>query len=187
MSTTALFVEYLVVGGQSVVWIGLALCCFFGTGWISGCADIADKWGVMIALLGSGILYTSGIVIERLSGAIAPLAFSIRLLDKVLWLRRFRSLARDRRTELIRQQGRVTESLEYGLSRIRVVRAGMANLVLTYAAAIIAISRSTIPATSIAHSIGLLSIVFVLMLAGLCAGLVILLISHAAALDDASA
>lgn len=123
MNTTALFVEILVIGAGAVMWITLLLLSFFGYSWAS-----LDKLFSIPALLPAvAIVYVLGIITDRVS----DILFDKFLLESVRakYYRDTKQYFDDRRTILVTSE-HLTRLLEYGRSRLRIVRGWTVNFLL---------------------------------------------------------
>ncbi|MBM3888361.1 MAG: hypothetical protein FJ388_04465 [Verrucomicrobia bacterium] len=134
MSTTTLFVEYLVIGSQAMVWLGLLLASFINLNSFAQKARHYKDLGIFSTVIGVGIIYTLGVTIERISGAILPTHVAIRWVEAFPMTKEWQSRVDDAKTKLVTRENRMRESLDYGLARIRVVRSALLNTALAYGA-----------------------------------------------------
>ena len=148
MSTTALFIEYLVVGTQATIW----LCLFVNfvahfAGWtleLNETKCLSD-WSFLVTMVIVGLVYTIGIAVERLAGAIFPVKTAISWLKRFRQLYRCREHVREHRENVARDLNAKQERDEHGLSRIRIVRAAIANTVIVYIMLILSYWSEAIP------------------------------------------
>lgn len=180
MKTTALFIEYLVVGSQAAVWLGLVLVLAVDATTIAEATTAVGSWSFLLSVVSIGILYTVGIIIERVAGAVLPIKTGFFLIGKVPWIVGKENLARDERRKLSRAQGKLSEDLEYELSRIRIIRASILNVLIAYCLVVALVLKY---ASSVVELIVFFSIVLVAVLAVLFLTLVILLIAYKVSLE----
>jgi len=65
MATTVLFIEHLITGIQSGVWIGLIILTYFGTEWVQ--LDSIKSFGMVGVFLALSFLYPLGIFVDNLA------------------------------------------------------------------------------------------------------------------------
>ena len=70
MSSTTLFVEILITGLESVIWIGFLLGCLFGVEWFNFIALSFEKAQAFTTTLLLGLVYVIGIIFEEVTDAL---------------------------------------------------------------------------------------------------------------------
>lgn len=70
MSSTTLFVEILITGLESVIWIGFLLGCLFGVEWFNFMALSFEKAQAFTTTLLLGLVYVIGIIFEEITDAL---------------------------------------------------------------------------------------------------------------------
>jgi hypothetical protein len=120
MNTTALFVEFIIIGSGAITWLALLCLSLFGYAWVHW-----DKVTSIVALIPFlALVYSLGIVIDRLS----DLIFS--KWDKKIRLNTFPNNAEyhTARTYVYTYAtDKILNLFEYGRSRIRISRAWFIN------------------------------------------------------------
>lgn len=115
MSTTNLFVELIVIGVGTFIWILLLLSAMFG--WELGTLVSLVPLETAVPLV--SLVYVLGIAMDRL----ADVTFET-LWGKSLRKSRFGELRNyyDARRQILTKSERLSELLEYGRSRLRICR-----------------------------------------------------------------
>lgn len=138
MSTTALFVELLVIGLEALAWIALLIGIFFGLDWITSLGVAFEKASVFTTVVVIGVAYLMGIIVDEICDAlISP------------WANRIRSSVRekghpemwDMQSYVFTHSKEATEQLGYVRSRIRITRSSIFNLGLIGILAIVFVSK----------------------------------------------
>ncbi|RPJ79753.1 MAG: hypothetical protein EHM20_00435 [Alphaproteobacteria bacterium] len=138
MSTTALFIELLVIGLEALAWIALLIGIFFGLDWITSLGVAFEKASGFTTVVVIGIAYLIGIIVDEICDAlVSP------------WTNRIRSSVRekghpemwDMQSYVLTYSKEVTEQLGYVRSRIRITRSSIFNLGLIGILAIVFISK----------------------------------------------
>jgi hypothetical protein len=137
MSTTAIFVELLIIGAQALVWI-VVLAAALREGLFPAAFDL--KWlPESEALLTGGVLvtyYSLGIVVDRFADALAHRIRPEQLVRRLPWVAdQERRVERAPAFELAFREQRAFEVLNYYRSRFRVARALIPNVPLATLAA----------------------------------------------------
>jgi len=70
MGSTTLFVEILITGLESVIWLGFLLGCLFGTEWLNFIAKSFEVAQAFTTTLLLGLVYVVGIIIEEVTDAL---------------------------------------------------------------------------------------------------------------------
>jgi hypothetical protein len=133
MSTTALFVELLVIGLGAVAWIVLLILSIFGHEWVDTAAI-----GSPLATLGIlSVAYVAGIVIDRVADVI------FRPLARFARAKSYTDLALFRKDRAyVYARSALRDLFEYGRSRIRIVRGWAVNSLLILLTAEFFVSRT---------------------------------------------
>jgi len=123
MNTTNLFVELIVIGVGTSIWIILFVFSLFGFAWV----PIDNLSAIIAAIPIIAVIYVLGIISDR----IADIIFGW------IWVDDLRKLYFDDRQDyynsrriILTQSERLSELLEYGRSRMRICRGWTLNLVL---------------------------------------------------------
>lgn len=154
MNTTAIFVEILFAGVQSMVWIALLLLAFFGIAWPAALAG-AHTWSALLAVVAFAAAYTLGIINDRCARWFFHLFLKDRTiercyeaLDKVVRiLRRSRTEpgyevdaeADGGRLAVAAKEGQLSDFLNFIRSRLRIARVTIFNTLLTMLASVLLI------------------------------------------------
>ena len=129
MSTTLLFVELLIIGIQSCVWILLIFLNIYGLSWFKAFFALNIKdWQSIILLISLAFVYTLGVVVDR----IADILFS-RWNEKIK--KNVFSSAWDKlgvmRFAVTKENEKLDRQLEYTRSRMRIARGSVLNIGLS--------------------------------------------------------
>jgi hypothetical protein len=123
MATTDLFVELVIIGMGTAMWLILLILSVFGYEWVP-----LEKMFSLAALIPFlSVVYVLGIVIDRIADAIFDKLWRRSLLKKVYGQEE--KYLDDRRLIYI-HPGRLGDLLEYGRSRLRICRGWTLNSVL---------------------------------------------------------
>jgi hypothetical protein len=148
MSTTAIFVEILVIGVQAAVWVTILVLNFFGYDWFVISQSSLEKWTGLLTIFIIAFCYTLGIVVDRVADGffmiVRPLVLvkPRNLLMKFRWVKdRFEKSSQDKRMQILIKEDKATECLEYIRSRLRIMRATVLNLVLILISTLLFISN----------------------------------------------
>jgi hypothetical protein len=152
MNTTNLFVELIVIGVGTGLWLTLLLFALFGYYWLPP----IDSSLVLIASIPSiSIIYVLGIVSDRLIDKIYD-NFDIRFLkdfykddkkrnlseDDLKDVKKLKRIHHEERRKVINSHERMAEMIEYNRSRLRICRGWSVNALLI---------AFTLPFFAIAH------------------------------------
>lgn len=133
MRTTALFVELLVVGSQTLVCIILGLVLLYDVSKVFDLLKVVESWIILISLITTALIYTAGIIIERIGGMLCPIKNIKLVIEKFNFLRK---LAEKHGVNSIREfrfyENKGVETAEYTLTRIRIIRATIINYSIAY-------------------------------------------------------
>lgn len=139
MTTTSLFVEILVIGIQSTIWIFLLAICSINEMYYQNILITIEKYSMFMFLIYVAISYTIGIVFDRLSDALftalKPLIYDFpnKLLMKIPWVHKTITKAnQDKKIPILLKSQKVVEFLEYIRSRLRIIRASLLNTILFF-------------------------------------------------------
>jgi hypothetical protein len=123
MGTTDLFVELIVIGMGSTVWIFFLIISIFGFSWV----DFNKLFSLPALFPFLSLTYVLGIVFDRISDTIFELIWAKELFRK--YYENKDDFHDDRRFIYI-HEGRLANLLEYGRSRLRICRGWALNSVL---------------------------------------------------------
>ncbi len=128
MNTTSIFVELVVIGLHTAIWIGLIILTFTG----HQSLDPEKLFTLNLALPILAITYILGILIDRASDAVlAAQDDRLRSQNDFRGLPSFLSM----RFYILSKSSDVYEQLEYTRSRLRIARASVLNFAFTTVAA----------------------------------------------------
>ena len=138
MSTTALFVELLIVGLESLVWIFLFISGFFGIDWLLGLINIFEKAGLFLTVVLIGFAYLIGILLDELFDSLTG-----------WWSNRIKSSIHDKdlpqmwdmQAYIFGHSKEATEQLGYIRTRVRIMRSSIFNFGLIGIGAILFVSN----------------------------------------------
>jgi hypothetical protein len=133
MSTTAVFVELLIIGLESLLWLSLFISSLFGLDWVTTIVGTFEKADVFAAIVFIGLAYVVGIVVDEICDSlIEPWAKRIR--DSVqsdtklnMW---------DVQAYVFSHSELATSQLGYMRSRLRILRSSIFNIALVVVFAI---------------------------------------------------
>ncbi len=125
MSTTDLFVELVIIGMGSAIWIFFLVISIFGFSWVD-----SNKLLSLPALIPFlSLTYVVGIVIDRIADTLFEWLWAKELFRK--YYENKDDFHNDRRIIYI-HEGRLASLLEYGRSRLRICRGWALNSVLIF-------------------------------------------------------
>jgi hypothetical protein len=128
MSTTLLFVEILLIGLQSGVWIIFLVLVLWGNDFLKLLENVwLSDVNIAIGLVIISFLYTIGIVIDRLADTIFERWYSA-LKNKIFPNRK--TPTQKMRFELSKSNPELSNNMYYARSRIRIARASAINFTL---------------------------------------------------------
>jgi hypothetical protein len=120
MSTTDLFVELVIIGVGSAIWIFFLIASIFGLSWID--SSKALSLPALIPFL--SLTYVIGIVFDRVADTLFEWIWAKKLFRK--YYENKDDFHDDRRIVYI-HEGRLANLLEYGRSRLRICRGWALN------------------------------------------------------------
>ncbi|MBD2465132.1 hypothetical protein H6G89_29425 [Oscillatoria sp. FACHB-1407] len=123
MSTTELFVELIIIGMGSAIWIFLLIGSIFGLSWID--SNQLLSLPALIPFL--ALTYVVGIVFDRIADTLFERIWAEKLFNQ--YYKNKTDFYDDRRIIYI-HEGRLANLLEYGRSRLRICRGWTLNLIL---------------------------------------------------------
>ncbi len=148
MSTTALFVELLIVGLESLVWISLFLCAFFGVDWLLGLINIFEKADLFITTVLVGFAYLIGILLDELFDSLTGW-WSNRIKSSIhekglpkMW---------DMQAYIFSHSKEAIEQLGYIRTRVRIMRSSIFNFALIGISAVLFVNNQI---ASVNHPVG---------------------------------
>ncbi|MBE9140044.1 hypothetical protein IQ254_23075 [Nodosilinea sp. LEGE 07088] len=125
MSTTDLFVELIIIGMGSAIWIFFLATSIFGFSWVD-----SNKLLSLPALIPFlSLTYVVGIVVDRISDTLFEWLWAKEMFRK--YYENKDDFHDDRRIIYI-HEGRLASLLEYGRSRLRICRGWVLNSALTF-------------------------------------------------------
>lgn len=155
MSTTAIFVELLIIGIHAAMWIGFLVVTFLPTSFALDLSELA-KWNALVTMAILAICYSLGILVDRLAdtffGLLRPgkILLSSRVIRRLHG--RFTRLSSEVTPfELAIREGKAFEVFSYYRSRIRITRSLAINGLLTAAFAALYFSVSAGSALNVAR------------------------------------
>ena len=146
MATTALFVEILIIGFQSLTWMALLAASIFGIDTIS--IYNFTGWQTLLIMFALVVAYVLGIVVDRL----ADTAFSeLRKFLQFIAPKLLKEDGEDKslpsfaemRLQILMQSDAVSKFMDYQRSRLRIARATVFNLLLITICGVIFLSTRT--------------------------------------------
>jgi hypothetical protein len=120
MSTTDLFVELIIIGMGSAIWIFFLIASIFGLSWIDSSKFLSLT--TLIPFL--SLTYVVGIVFDRVADTLFEWIWAKKLLSN--YYENKDDFHDDRRIVYI-HEGRLASLLEYGRSRLRICRGWALN------------------------------------------------------------
>jgi len=130
MSTTAIFVEVLIIGIQCFIWIALLVLSIFGLDWIDSQINFLSNWTALISILFIAISYTLGIIFDRLFNAITIIADPAKLILSINWVQRKAEEAFKNRPVPVSSDTNLTGYINYIESRLRIARSSFFNFLI---------------------------------------------------------
>jgi hypothetical protein len=127
MSTTALFVELLVIGLETLIWLALLVSSLFGLDWVSHMGTAFEKAGVFATVAMVSLAYLVGIIVDEICDSlIEPWATRIRSSvqeedQPEMW---------DMQAYVFTHSEEATAQLGYMRSRLRILRSSIFNIAL---------------------------------------------------------
>jgi hypothetical protein len=123
MSTTSLFVELIVIGVSTLVWLALLIFAVFGYAWVP--IDVLLSPAAAVPVL--AVVYVLGIISDRIADAVFDRIWSDDLRGP--YFQNKAEYYQARRRILIHSE-RLSDLLEYGRSRLRICRGWAFNSIL---------------------------------------------------------
>ena len=127
MTSTALFVELIIIGVQTNTWILLLVLISLPTDQLSGLLVVISEATALIITMGIPWLYTIGIIMDRVCDRIFWFAARPLLARRQLTDSSFKDVAV---TVIEKSSGSSYEIYKYYLSRLRIMRAAGINIPL---------------------------------------------------------
>jgi hypothetical protein len=156
MTTTAIFVEYLILGVQAAAWVGLFAAVSLGTV-ITGPAQAFAAHSPSIAtVVFLAAAYTLGLVVDLIAHVVFLVLRPQRMLLRLRIGRRWATQADDGRVLVLVKEGKAESLLEYIRRRVRVLRGTAINSLLLVVALLS--SRWSGPLASVSTSVFLLAV-----------------------------
>lgn len=145
MNTTNYILELLISGISSFIWLFLFSLSILGTDTLEIVNYLDDKDRIIIAFLVLPIIYTFGVLIDRLVDNIFDKFFNLKLRKKFF---ENENLYREARSNIYINSVSLTNLFEYGRIRIRISRNWTFNGLLIYTSSIIFLWTSTFTSLS---------------------------------------
>ena len=141
MTTTAIFVELLIIGIQTSLWVVILLFACEPRFLAAIDLDRLQNWEGLVTAGAFAICYSLGILIDRLADLFFLISRPSKVLLKHEWAKKLQSRISAKRTdttpfELSLKEGTASEYFSYFRARIRITRALTVNALLTTAACI---------------------------------------------------
>jgi hypothetical protein len=141
MSTTAIFVEVLIIGIQAAIWVTLLILSMFGYHWATTLKLNLQGWESLATIGVLSFCYTLGVIVDRLADAFYIILNPKTFLLRNKWINRNADRAHDSvRIAVLCSDKSLTNFLEYLRSRLRIARATVFNIVLTMITTLLFIS-----------------------------------------------
>ena len=142
MFTTTVFAELMVIGFQSLVWISLFVLSFWGIERVLKILHILEEYSLAFSLAFLSFTYTIGVIVERLALACcALLSFKKAFMRIDRLVNTMYEGAEKYHLEVIAQEGRAVEKLEFNRIRIRIIRGTVFNVLLTIVALVVFVNK----------------------------------------------
>jgi hypothetical protein len=148
MSTTAIVVELLVVGLETLAWAILLIGSLFGLDWLKPLAIAFEQAGVLLTMLIVGFAYIVGIVVEQVSDALIQ-PWEKRIENSTR--KKFRSGIWNKKFYIYGHFEQATQQLDYMRSRRRLLRSSILNIALIAIFALMFVWRQ-VPPTATSRS-----------------------------------
>jgi len=152
MATTTLFFELLVIGVQSSIGIVLLLLLFVDRPTLISFLQAAQPWANAIAIVLIGVLYSIGLIVDRICDAFfiiaKPWVYTRprAALTRVPWIsKRIQEANADDKILVLVREEKTVQYLEYIRSRLRVVRATFLNVLFIAVDLTVAVERTRWP------------------------------------------
>lgn len=143
MTTTAIVAEILIVGLETVVWLGLLIGSLFGTGGLRG--EEIKGWETLATIFVLAAAYALGVIVDRLADSL----FKRVARRSHLAPKGYPPLSK-MRLRMMQEDNGVTRFLEYQRSRIRVMRATTLNVPFIFGSAVLyLVHRARVPGSSV--------------------------------------
>lgn len=132
MSTTVVFVEFLIAGMQASAWLAVILLVIVGPEPLASVSTVLRDFAGLTTLVLVAIWYTVGIIIDQVGNVIFTLLDIPGLLMRSALLKRLIEMRPGLtvRTAVLAEVGNVAGFLDYNRSRIRIMRATTLNVCL---------------------------------------------------------
>jgi len=140
MNTTNYILELLISGISSFIWLFLFSLSILGTDTLDLVNYLDDNNRIIIAFLVLPIIYTFGVLIDRLVDNVFDKFFNLKLRKKFF---KNENLYREARSNIYINSVSLTNLFEYGRIRIRISRNWTFNGLLIYISSIIFLWTST--------------------------------------------
>lgn len=142
MTTTAIFVELLVIGIQTSLWVVILLFACESRFLTVVDLDKLQNWEGLVTAGAFALCYSLGILVDRLADLFFLISRPSKVLLKNRWAQRLQARISAKRTdttpfELSLKEGTGSEYFSYFRARIRITRALTVNALLTTTACIV--------------------------------------------------
>ena len=136
MSTTAIFVELLIIGIQAAVWI-ILLCQALFPGKVEMSAlENYEEWAALFTVIIFALCYTVGMIIDRIADKIFSIIINFFSFVKILNCEFFKILfgSKENGTPIMQvtiKEQKAVEYFAYIRSRMRIMRSTTLNILIT--------------------------------------------------------
>jgi hypothetical protein len=142
MNTTAVFVELLVIGIQTSLWVAVLVAAFEPSFLTAVDLSKLEKWEGLVTAGAFAICYSFGIIVDRLADVLFLVARPSKLLLRGSWAKKIQAGISAKQMnitplELALKDGNGSEYFSYFRVRIRITRALALNSLLSTAACIL--------------------------------------------------
>lgn len=134
MDATTLFIEILITGLESFVWIGFFLSAVFGSQWLVKAIDMFNNAEVFLTTVSLAFAYVIGVIVEEMTDAIFE-SWSERL--KSSFINKNSPPFYDMQIYVSSHGGKEDDQFHYMRSRRRILRASAFNIALIGVSALI--------------------------------------------------
>jgi hypothetical protein len=132
LTTTALIVEYLIIGVFACIWVFLGLLTWFGLQWGLEVWSYAEKYAGLSSFIFISTAYVLGVITERVASIIFLITKPTKKALKIKFIEKRASHAHGdpRVVNVMVREGRVSELMQRLRNRMRVTRAICLNSLL---------------------------------------------------------
>lgn len=114
MSSTAMFVEILIIGIQTAIGITICVITLCGEVWLSEILIKIKNWETLVTIMLLAITYTLGIIVDRVGDGLFLLLNPKDILQKNTWVQQWRDQAHsDIRIKILAKEGQLSSLIDY--------------------------------------------------------------------------